>query len=164
MQAPDAAESKGLTGRHMLALLCAFFGVVLVVNLTLVFFANSSWSGLVVKNSYVASQQYNGVIAAARRQTELGWQDRFSHDAAGLSLILAGRDGAPLRGLSVTVTLSRPTHEGEDRVIALSEASPGIYGAEAALAAGLWEARVVATAGDGTQWRGDYRYVTSKAK
>ena len=164
MQGREMSDGKPFTGRHMLGLLGAFFGVVIAVNLMLAFFANRSWSGLVVKNSYVASQQYNGVIAAERRQEMLGWQGRFRHDAAGLSLILAGRDGTPLGGLAVTVTLSRPTHEGEDRVIALSEASPGVYGAEAALAAGLWEAKVVATARDGTRWRGNYRYVTAKAR
>jgi nitrogen fixation protein FixH len=164
MQAVETAPGKAFTGRRMLALLVGFFGVVVVVNLLLAFYANWTWTGLVVENSYVASQEYNGFIAAERRQEALGWTARFSHDAAGVVFAMTTREGAPVAGLKVVVTMGRPTHEGEDRVLALSETAPGVYGADIALPTGLWEAKLVATAGDGGEWRRDYRYVNSKAK
>jgi nitrogen fixation protein FixH len=35
------------TGYHMLAILVAFFGVIISVNLLMAYYANSSWSGLI---------------------------------------------------------------------------------------------------------------------
>ena len=51
------------TGWHMVGVLGLFFGVTILVNLALAFFANGSWTGLIVKNSYVASQHYNERLA-----------------------------------------------------------------------------------------------------
>ncbi len=163
MQASETTAKKPLTGRHMLAILIAFFGVVLVVNMGLAFIANWSWTGLVVENSYVASQEYNGFIANERRQEKLGWDTRFGHDAIGLVFKVKDRAGAPVRGLKVVVTMGRPTHEGEDRVLILPETSPGVYNLDKTLPAGLWEAKLIATGKDGSEWRRDYRYVNSRA-
>ncbi len=50
----------GFTGHHMLIVMLAFFGAVMIAaNLTMASFASRSWSGLEVPNSYVASQEYN---------------------------------------------------------------------------------------------------------
>ena len=61
------------SGRHMAAILIAFFGVVVAVNLTMATFATRTFGGVVVENSYVASQKYNGWLSAARKQDRLGW-------------------------------------------------------------------------------------------
>ncbi|RWK14298.1 FixH family protein, partial [Mesorhizobium sp.] len=55
----NAEKPRVFTGRHMLAIILAFFGVVIAVNLTMATLANTSWTGLVVENTYVASQQFN---------------------------------------------------------------------------------------------------------
>ncbi len=164
MQASETTAKGVFTGRRMLATLLGFFGVVVIVNLTMAYFAETTWTGLVVENSYVASQEYNGFIAAERRQEKLGWDARFSHDALGLIFKVAARDGSPVTGLKVIVTMGRPTHEGEDRVVALSETRPGFYAADLALPAGLWEAKLIATGNNGIEWRRDYSYITSKAQ
>jgi nitrogen fixation protein FixH len=39
-----------LTGWHVLAIVLAFFAVVIGANLTLAVFAHSSWTGLVVED------------------------------------------------------------------------------------------------------------------
>jgi len=164
MQAIEQTEKGAFTGRRMLLALIGFFGVVVVVNLTMAYFAETTWTGLVVENSYVASQEYNGFIAAERRQEKLGWDAKFSHDAVGLVFRVAGRDGSPVTGLRVVVTMGRPTHEGEDRVLALSETRPGYYAADLALPVGLWEAKLIATGDGGIEWRRDYSYITTKAQ
>ncbi len=64
---------KRITGWHAAAALIAFFGVVIAVNVTMAVFAVRTFGGVVVENSYVASQKYNGWLEAARRQNELGW-------------------------------------------------------------------------------------------
>ncbi len=65
--------TKRFTGRHMAAIMFAFFGVVIAVNVTMATFATRTFGGTVVDNSYVASQKYNGWLAEARRQERLGW-------------------------------------------------------------------------------------------
>jgi nitrogen fixation protein FixH len=64
---------KRITGWHAAAALIAFFGVVIAVNVTMAVFAVRTFGGVVVENSYVASQKYNGWLEAARQQNELGW-------------------------------------------------------------------------------------------
>ncbi len=163
MQANGATGEKEFTGRHMLGWLIAFFGVVFAVNMVLAFIANWSWTGLVVENGYIASQQYNSFIAAEKRQEKLGWDARFSHDAIGLIFKVKDGAGSPVTGLDVVVTMGRPTHEGEDRVVRLPETGYGVYSLDMALPAGLWEAKLVAKGNDGSEWRRDYRYVNSKS-
>mgnify|MGYP002777134502 CR=1 FL=1 len=65
--------AKRFTGLHMTALLCGFFGVVIAVNMLMATFAVRTFGGVVVENSYVASQRYNSWLAEARKQEKLGW-------------------------------------------------------------------------------------------
>ena len=53
---------REFTGYHMVAVMTLFFGTIISVNLLMAWYANTSWSGLVVKNSYVASQEFNGKL------------------------------------------------------------------------------------------------------
>lgn len=62
------------SGWHMAAILVAFFGVVIAVNVTMATFAVRTFGGTVVENSYVASQNYNRWLAEARKQDRLGWK------------------------------------------------------------------------------------------
>jgi nitrogen fixation protein FixH len=73
--------TKPFSGRHAAAILIAFFGVVIAVNVTMAMFATRTFGGTVVDNSYVASQKYNGWLAEARRQKQLGWTASASLDA-----------------------------------------------------------------------------------
>ena len=50
---------RTFTGRHMTMVLVAFFGTIIVVNFTMARFASSTFGGVVVENSYVASQHFN---------------------------------------------------------------------------------------------------------
>ena len=63
------------TGWHMAGVLCLFFGTIIAVNMVLAVNASTTWTGLVVKNSYVASQHYNETLAAAARQAKRGWTE-----------------------------------------------------------------------------------------
>lgn len=46
--------------------------MVIAVNVTMAFYASSSWSGLVVENTYVASQEFNGKAAAMKAMAASG--------------------------------------------------------------------------------------------
>ena len=69
----DKDAQKIFTGRHMAAILIAFFGVVMTVNFIMARFALSTFGGTVVDNSYVASQSFNEWLAESRAQKALGW-------------------------------------------------------------------------------------------
>jgi nitrogen fixation protein FixH len=159
MQRAEPAGTREFTGRHMLAILCAFFGVTIAVNLTLAWFANSTWSGLVVPNSYVASQGFNAGLEAGRREQARGWRASFDLEGGRLAVSLADRAGAPLAGLDVSVAFARPAHEGEDHAIALVSTGDGRYEAAAPLAPGLWTAEVVVRQDGEQQLKRQYRFV-----
>ena len=159
MQRAEPAGTREFTGRHMLAILCAFFGVTIAVNLTLAWFANSTWTGLVVPNSYVASQRFNEGLEEGRREQERGWQSSFDLDGGSLAVRLNDKAGAPLPGFDVSVAFARPAHEGEDHTVALVSTGDGRYEAAAPLAPGLWTAEVVVRRDGRQQLRRQYRFV-----
>lgn len=71
------------TGRHMAATMIIGFGIVIAVNFTMAYHATSGFGGVVVKNSYVASQKFNGWLEEAQRQEALGWSARVERMADG---------------------------------------------------------------------------------
>ena len=84
MPAPTT-QPKPFTGRHMLFAMLAFFGVIIAVNLTMAAFATKSWTGLVVKNSYVASQAFNRELEQAKVQAARGWTGDITYRKVQLS-------------------------------------------------------------------------------
>jgi len=67
---PQAA--RPFTGRKMAAIMVAFFAVVIIVNVYMAREASSTFGGVVVENSYVASQQYNRWLDEASAENALG--------------------------------------------------------------------------------------------
>ena len=61
------------TGKHMAAVLVCGFAIVIGVNLFMARAAISTFGGLVVENSYVASQNFNGWLEEARQVKSFGW-------------------------------------------------------------------------------------------
>ncbi|MCB1420609.1 MAG: FixH family protein [Notoacmeibacter sp.] len=144
---------RQFTGWHMLAVLVAFFGVIITVNLTMAWYANSTWSGLVVKNSYVASQEFNEQQAEARAHAALGWKPSVTYQDGAFAFTLLDAAGNPVETTGVKVKLIRPAHEGFDQVVALSPQGNGRYSAPVTLADGQWVIEVLAEAGLDTPYR-----------
>lgn len=140
-----SSEEKEFTGKHMIMLVLAFFGTIIAVNLVLAYFAIGSWSGLVVPNSYVASQEFNAKLEDGRRMKELGWSANLEASANGMEFKLFDKKGQALAGAKVVATVKRPTHESSDKTVQLEERKPGLYAADHTLAAGAWEIDVIAT-------------------
>jgi nitrogen fixation protein FixH len=128
----------------MLTLVCAFFGAVIAVNVTMAVLAIGSWTGLVVKNSYVASQLYNDTLMKARAQAALGWSSRLTYADGNLRFTVNTRDGTSLKGAMVGARLTRPVGTEHDRTVVLEEDRTGAYSRRIALAAGIWNIEVVA--------------------
>jgi nitrogen fixation protein FixH len=126
------------TGRKMLLIIVTFFGVIIAVNGTMLTLAVKTFGGLVVSNSYVASQSFNDDIATAKSQPIRGWSLDLATDADTVTLILHDRDGSALSGLELLLQIARPTHGRSTVTVPLSEMEPGKYSGKAVLAPGQW--------------------------
>ena len=116
-----------LTGWHFLAIMCSFFGVIILVNIVFVTRALNAFSGLVVKNSYVASQHYNGKIAQAKQQKLLNWNLDLLVNKQGVDFILINQQKQPITGKLVTVKLRLTKNAATDMSLLLNEKAPGHY-------------------------------------
>ena len=141
-----APAATPFTGRKMLFAILAFFGVVIAANMTMLVFAVNSFGGLVVENSYVASQSFNEDVAAAQAQPMYRWSIAVAGRDA-LTASIAHENGNPVQRLSLTAIAARPSHERETLSIPLSEAAPGEYRGETGLAPGQW--RITLNTDDG---------------
>ena len=146
----------------MLAVTVAFFAVVIGVNLTLAYFANSTWSGLIVKNGYVASQDFSKDQQGARAQEAVGWKAALQRKDDGLRVTFAARDGTPLSYLAVTGILRRPATENQDLMLAFAETAPGLYTASAAPGSGVWDLEIDAKDRAGSPFRKTWRFVVEE--
>lgn len=146
---------KKFTGRHMLVVMLCFYAAIITANMTMAIAANWSWSGLVVANSYVASQQFNTKVEEAQAQAALGWTSRLDVRGGKVSYRLSDAAGAPIDMLRVTTTFRRPASGADDTTLTLSRGPGGDFEANANLHDGVW---IVETDADvGT--RKPYRYV-----
>lgn len=146
------------TGKHMLGAMVAFFGVIITVNMIMARFAVTTWSGLVVPNTYVASQQFNGKAAESRAIAALGYKIVLSSGADGLSIKLTDPDGAAAVADSLVAELRRPVGTHQDRQMQLIRGSDGVYRGAGELAEGEWIATVTATSGGQTIYKRGHRF------
>jgi len=137
---------RRLTGRAVLMIAVGAFGVILAANLTLAFNAVNTFSGLVVQNSYIASQQFD---ARREAQEALGWTLEIDHDGQRLRLDFTDAAGAVVRPEGLEFTIARPNSRHEDGSALLS-AYEGGYVADLPLGPGNWNLDISATAADGT--------------
>jgi nitrogen fixation protein FixH len=154
---PSAASGRGFTGRHMLAVMLAFFGVIIGVNVTLAWYASSSWSGLVVENTYVASQQFNGKAEAMRAMAASGIVGEISVRDGLIAYSLRNRDGSPATADEVAVHFRRPVGDRQDFAATLSAAGAGRFEAMHAVPAGEWIVEIVSRRGESTVMHEAYR-------
>ena len=134
----ENATQKEFTGRHMLIIMVMFFGTVIAVNLTMATLARLSWTGLVVDNSYVASQEFNGKLAESREQAARGWAPVLTFAPNEISYRLNGSSGSPIQVKSVDILLRRPAYEAEDEHIRLEPKGNGTFGLTATIREGVW--------------------------
>jgi nitrogen fixation protein FixH len=144
--------TREFTGRHMAMIMALFFATVLAANLAMVFAARYSWSGLVVKNSYVASQQFNEVTAELEKAVAMGIHAALTYDSGTIRASFVDKAGRAASASHVMLKLGRPSYEAEDRELAMTAASVGEFTARAELAAGIWTGELSAEIG-GRSWR-----------
>jgi nitrogen fixation protein FixH len=139
-----AQDGRPFTGWHMLFAIVGFFGVIVSVNVLMAVAASSTWTGLVVSNSYVASQEFQEKADAAHRQHELGWHAALSLTGGRIRLSVIDGAGEPAWLGEVTVQVNRPVGGHDDQLLELEYRADGTYSAPLVLERGIWEVRVVA--------------------
>lgn len=140
------------------------FLVMLSANGAMIYASIRSWTGIEVDHYYQRGLRFNETIEDARRQAVLGWraQVRKVDDGGGasrLEVMLSDAAGSPVTGASVRAEMVRPTAEGYDFDLALTEMGGGRYGADVQPPLpGQWEARVNVRRGR-DRFRADERVV-----
>lgn len=139
------AEKK-ITGRHVLLGFVGAFGVIITVNMTLAVSAVTTFPGVEVKNSYIASQSFDDRRAA---QEALGWDVHARHAGGLLRLHITDASGTPVEVKALNATVGRATHVKDD--VKPSFLFDGeAYVAPVPLGDGNWNIRMLAEAVDGT--------------
>ena len=142
---------KELTGKHVLFLFVAFFGIIFVVNARLIYLSQSSWTGLETHDAYRKGLKYNQQLSRSEAQNTRGWtmtlvQQKSPDGGVTLTATPKNKAGETLSGLNLSVVLKRPTHEGIDRHFPLKETKLGVYtGQSKKISLGKWYLFVTAT-------------------
>jgi nitrogen fixation protein FixH len=139
-----------ITGRQVFLVTAGAFAVIIAVNVVMAWQAVSTFPGLEVKNSYVASQEFE---AARDAQDALGWTLQPEYVAGeGLFLTFTDQAGLPVQVNGLEVLVGRTTSSTEDqRPEFVREA--GRLVAPLDLAPGKWMLQVKAQAEDGTRFQ-----------
>lgn len=151
------------TGFHMALCMVAFFGTIIAVNVFMATLASTSWTGLVVKNSYVASQKFNGELEAARVQQARGWVSQLKYDNGILQLNLWDRNGNAVKLIGPTVFIGRPAFEQQDQNLQFSAVKQGSHTLPLRLDIGLWDLRITGSI-DGKPYRRDARILVDGSR
>ncbi len=143
----NGQKTREITGRHVFIGFVAAFALIIGVNLFLAYSAVKTFPGLEVKNSYVASQEFDKRKSA---QEALGWT--VSAELQGEQLVLSIMDAdGPVEVRALHAVLGRPTQVKDD-VEPVFVFNGMAYVAPMELADGNWDIRMEAIAEDGTEF------------
>jgi len=145
MQKIKEKKQWTFTGKHMLIIILSFFAIIIGVNSFMAFSAVRSWTGLVVKNTYVASQEYNKKLATTKAQHDRGWTSSIDFKDNSLIFSLRDKDNIAIKAKEVKLQVNRVIGtEGELHLI-LQTNENGDYFSPAELRTGIWNVFISAT-------------------
>ena len=144
MKPAAAAQPGTFTGKHMAILVVAFFGVIISVNIGMAVVSSVSWTGLVVDNSYVASQEFEDKRLAHEAQVGAGWQSVFTFASGAAQLSLRDATGAAPDLGQVTILVNRPVGGHDDQTLSLLRGADGTYSTALTLGDGVWDVWITA--------------------
>lgn len=138
------------TGKHFAAIIVAFFAVVIGVNLFMATQASATFGGVVVENSYVASQHFNKWLDEAEKEKALGWSAQAERQADGRMAVTL--TGAPASQVVLTGVARHPLGHDRDKTLAFTRQADGSFLSDSTIPTGRWRVRLEATAG-AQRWR-----------
>jgi nitrogen fixation protein FixH len=134
---------KQFTGSHMAFIIVSFFAVVFTVNATLAISAYRSWTGLVIENSYVASQSFDADTERLM-QARAGMSHKLHYQNGRLQLDLFLADGSAVQAMDVKIALGRPADNAQDTVLQFIPESQGRYVINTKISRGIWTGIITA--------------------
>lgn len=143
--------TKGISGKHVLFGIIAFFAVVIGVDATFITLAVQSHPGEQVKNSYVLGLDYNREVKRREAQSELGWSAQAGLTDGGVFVVrLNEATGEPVTGLKVSARMHVAGQRADGQLLQLTERAPGEYAAQIeTLGSAKIEAEISAKYADG---------------
>ncbi|MEL6738807.1 MAG: FixH family protein, partial [Pseudomonadota bacterium] len=132
-------RKRQFTGKHMLITMVAGFGIVAAVNFYMASLAVGGFHGIVVDNSYVASQKFNDWIEEAEAMEALGWSTEAARDETGHVVLTT--EGVPA-GAAISAELRRPIGKREFASLTFAPLGDGRYRSLEALDEGRWTMRL----------------------
>ena len=144
-QRTETGEKK-FTGKHALIWISCFFGVMFIANGFFVYYARTSWPGVVEKSPYTASQNFNKTITAAEVQEARGWQMALElkrrQNEVFLVVVAKDKNGNAIEDLTILANVGRPVTETFDHNLTLDRAEDGVYQAKiGTLDPGRWRVK-----------------------
>lgn len=131
----------------MLAVMVAFFGVIISVNVFMAVMASRSWTGFVVENSHIAGAEFNAKVAEARAQKALGWTPSLVIKNGRASVLIRDRNGVQVKLNAVTLSFERPVDDREDQTFTLVRSDTESFEGPTPIADGAWFVSLEADAG-----------------
>ena len=129
---------KPLTGLHVLLILIVFFGTIITVNITMAVLANSTWSGLVAKNGYVASIDYTKASEGRKAAAALGWTVSVETVDGRVSVSVEDGSTEPVYLSGLDAEAVRSVTRDDLTPLEFTTTSAGTYRSEEVLPAGDW--------------------------
>lgn len=157
-----AALPREFTGRHMLAIMVMFFATIIVANATLAFFALHSWTGLVVPNSYVASQKFNEQTASRLEAANAGAKASVSEEQGYIHLRFEGKQHEPLSAGNLSAKLRHPVDAQQETVVEFSAEGAGWYKSLKPLPQGAWIGDISGDLKDYGHWAEAVRFAVEE--
>lgn len=142
---------RELTGPKVLGIAVASFGLIIGVNFFMAFKAVSTFPGLEVDNSYVASQSFD---IDRKAQVALGWSvtPRYDGAARQMHLEFVDQAGVPVTLGDLSVLIGRST-EAADDIRPIFMQTTNDYMAPADLHMGKWMLQVTAHSVEGIRFQ-----------
>lgn len=147
--------AKPLTGRKVLLILLAAFGIVLGANGIMMWQAARTYDGVVAEDVWQRGRAHDAILAAARAQPARLWRlEILESSQAGAVIRLADDAGRPLDGLDLAGGFASPVDAAEDRRLVATPLGAGRYRLAADLPRpGNWRLMIEPAAGAGSTWR-----------
>lgn len=140
-------KSFVFTGWHMAGVMVLFFGTIISVNVFMAYSAITTWSGLVVPNTYVASQQFNGKVAQARILAANGINGKLAVTADGVSYEVLGPNDQPVETDRLVLNFKRPVGEHQDFSVEMVAEGKGVFSVSRQILHGHWIVEAIAERG-----------------
>jgi len=134
----SAAKKREFTGKHMAITMVAGFGIVAAVNFFMAYQAVGGFHGIVVENSYVASQKFNDWKDEADRMAALGWSASVAREDGR---VVISTTGVP-EGAVLKADLRRPIGTKEFAALTFAPTGNGQFLSLEPVSDGRWTMRL----------------------